>query len=320
MKHVMTAQAGCAGWYRLEKTKVDAAGQLIERTRHVVADWFPNLITDAGLDLMARDAWLFACHVGSGSAAPAVSDTRLQSRMASTYKTFDSQNATVIDRRYGFMRKTFRFDAGTVNGNVTELGIANKVEADQYTLFSRALVLDGNGQPTSITVLADEVLDVTYELRLYAPTSDGSGDATFANSKSVHHWSSRACDLSSTNTPWNVLLGSAFDVSTFSACWGGKARADNTLLEMKESVLGGAQYSAATKVERQAYTAGSHVLAFVMSWDLDQGNFDGGLGWVGLSGSFGAYQWAFTPKIPKTASQRLSLTMEIAWSRLDRVP
>ena len=39
-------------------------------------------------------------------------------------------------------------------------------------LFSRALIRDGAGNPTTLTVTAIDILTVTYQLRLYRPTTD----------------------------------------------------------------------------------------------------------------------------------------------------
>ena len=320
MTHTLTAQVHCAGWYRLEKTKIDTDGQPIESTRTVVADWFPNLITDAGLDLMATASnWLSACHVGSGSAAPAVSDTRLQARIGSSSTRQDSKRESLPDQGYAYLRQTYRFTAGTATGNISELGIADSTNGDSYTLLSRALVLDANGQPTTITVLADEVLDVTYEFRLYAPTTDGSGGLTLGGSGTTHRWTSRACDLGRGSTPWDDTLGQAWRCHNEGYSWFGRVLADAQLLDRKANPTT-ADSRQATSVNRQAYTAGSHTVDFAFFCDLNDGNVSGGIGWVGMSGSFGAYQWVFEPKIAKTAAQKLTLNLRLSWARQENIP
>lgn len=69
----------------------------------------------------------------------------------------------------------FEFPAGRATGNLTEVGVGWTSDgviipnANNNRVFSRALILDASGQPTTLTVLADEILRVTYMLRLYVP-------------------------------------------------------------------------------------------------------------------------------------------------------
>jgi hypothetical protein len=65
-----------AGYYKLEAVKLDKAGN--EVSRRVVADWFPNLITNQGLNRMGANAdYLSNCQVGSGSDAPPIMQKEL---------------------------------------------------------------------------------------------------------------------------------------------------------------------------------------------------------------------------------------------------
>lgn len=72
----------------------------------------------------------------------------------------------------------WRFNQGDVVGNVSEVGVAlSSFPTSSTPLLSRALVVDVNGDPTTITVLADEYLEVEYELYLNASASS-SGTLT----------------------------------------------------------------------------------------------------------------------------------------------
>ena len=104
---------------------------------------------------------------------PTVSDTGLQSIMASSSAVSGSSNgAQVYAPYYAWKRKTFTFEVGAVVGIVGELVL---VGAAAVEIYSRALARDGNGNPAAITVLADEVLRVTYEHRYYPILHDTTG-------------------------------------------------------------------------------------------------------------------------------------------------
>src|SRR3546814_14595240 len=98
----MQVNVQCEGWFRLEKAKVDADGNEIAGTREAVADWFRNLITNRGLDMMPVMNYLSACHVGSGSATPAVTDTTLPSRIPGSSTIQSSLSETHVSAFFGF--------------------------------------------------------------------------------------------------------------------------------------------------------------------------------------------------------------------------
>lgn len=138
--------------------------------KEVVAD-FPNLILNSGLDLMvtrSMSVLLAACRVGSGSTTPAVGQTLLANQVASTTTP---QGTNYLDGRgeavpYIGWELTKRFNTGVAAGNLSEVGMSPTASAST-SLFSRALILDSGGNPTTITVLPSEILDVTYTLKMY---------------------------------------------------------------------------------------------------------------------------------------------------------
>lgn len=138
--------------------------------KEVVAD-FPNLILDSGLNQMVTLSiftLLAACRVGSGSTAPAVGQTLLANQVAGTTAT---QGSNLLDGRgeavpYLGWEYTKRFSTGVAAGNLSEVGMGPYASATS-SLFSRALIVDSGGNPTTITVLPSEILDVTYTLKMY---------------------------------------------------------------------------------------------------------------------------------------------------------
>jgi len=140
------------------------------RPPRVLADWFPNLITDYGMDLMSgavsgyTEMWNY-CSVGTGNAPPAFGNTNLVNRKASTNSTASSLIGN--EENYIWRRITYQFPQGAATGNLAEVGIGVSSTGDR--LFSRALIKDASGNPTTITVLPDEVLQVVWEIRHYFP-------------------------------------------------------------------------------------------------------------------------------------------------------
>lgn len=115
--------------------------------------------------------------VGTGSTAPTVNDTDLVSTLAS--KT--ENNDTAVNNTYSYdsntdtfefvHSKSFPFPLGAVVGNISEVAVfSNTTVAGVYnTLVSRALIVDDLGNPTTITLTAEDQLVVVYTMVLQVP-------------------------------------------------------------------------------------------------------------------------------------------------------
>lgn len=125
--------------------------------------WQKNLILDAGITrlLGTNGSVLQYISVGSGSTAPTVGQTQLVSKIAHTGRSQSFTHGYNGDGGYGWTKLSVQFDKGAAAGNISELGVG----WDGTNLWSRALVLDAEENPTTITVLSDEFLTVIYELR-----------------------------------------------------------------------------------------------------------------------------------------------------------
>lgn len=130
-----------------------------------------NTITNIGLDRLGVANIADFCRVGSGNRPSTEGDTALVTQTAAT----NTQLNLVTFYEPGppprsAVRKTYRFPKGTSTGTHSEVGIG--WESTGNSLWSRALIKDENGDPLSITVLADEVLDVIYTLYMYLDLTD----------------------------------------------------------------------------------------------------------------------------------------------------
>jgi hypothetical protein len=306
-----------AGWFKLEAIGLDG------RVRPLAE--FPNLITNGGLDQLGNSAqgggpWN-TCAVGSGNTAPAITDTTLQSIVASTTTDFSDNGlgtAQSTPPYFGTGIKTWQFAVGAAAGNLSEVGVGQTATA----LFSRALILDGGGSPTTITVLSNEALNVTYTLNQYPPTADVTGSITL-NGVS-YAYTIRAANV--TATAWGGgpggFTGMALDAgSTFNGAIG-------AITGQPGVVTGTPQTGGFSSITTASYTVGTYTRQATVQADINSSNLGGGgigamlLTWGNGRGSGGSsadnrgqYQMGFTPKIPKDNTMVLTLTVQVGWTR-----
>lgn len=131
--------------------------------------WQDNMILDQGLVALitstsSAPVVFVSFGVGSSSQAVQPTDTGLIAPIAFTPNVF-STDGSGWDAAggFGWSRATRSFARGAAAGNISELttGGANNNAA----AMARALVRDAQGNPTTITVLGDEVLTITWEWR-----------------------------------------------------------------------------------------------------------------------------------------------------------
>lgn len=288
-----------SGRYKLEAVRPDGRKRLL-------ADWFSNVITDAGLDMIGATLSISTFRVGTGAAQPDVTDTGLQTQVSSASREIStSSGADQGVDRYTYERVTRRFAAGAATGNIAEVGVGSV-----STLFSRALILDGGGQATTITVAADEALDVTYELRSYPPLSDmpavvdigGTDTDIVVRTANVGGWTAR---YSSGNAgTWILYSGDA----TLGAVTGNPSASQT------------AQPSSSSN--NSDYSPGSYLRAFSRTYGLLAANLSGGIGALRFgcgtapfSRTGCLYQVSFDPPIPKTGSNEMTLNFQHSWAR-----
>ncbi len=157
-------EVGLSGHFRMEVR--DATTHELTRICE-----FDNLITNQGLDAygICTDRVLLSnCYVGIGTSTPAVTDTGLSNLLATTSGVSETQHVSPTAPDWVSSRiNRYRFGVGVAAGNITEVGIGG----ENY-FWSRALILDEQGRPSSISVLSNEYLDVLYTLRLHPNLND----------------------------------------------------------------------------------------------------------------------------------------------------
>ncbi len=163
------ANVGIGAVFKLIVRKADT-DEIVRETPE-----FHNLVLNTGLARMAVGTWIDQCCIGTGNSSPVASQVALDSFLASTTETASGTEDTggiqvTTVPFYWFGRRTWRFAVGKATGNISEIGLG----WGDSNLWNRALVKDTSGNPTTITVLADEYLDVISEVRVYPKESTGS--------------------------------------------------------------------------------------------------------------------------------------------------
>lgn len=283
---------------------------------------FPNLITNQGLIGYCGGGLNFGypnivC-VGNGTATPTPEDTTLASHLRNSGyfpEIWQSLIAPAAPDWISGVSCTVRFNAGTFDGTtITEIGITNGNSGNP--VWCRALILDERGQPSSITVLANEYLDVTYTL-YYHPKLDDT-EFQFVMDGVTYNCIARAAYVSTQAfNKYHPLQPFAF---TFRALYNTQTLGD---------VTGEPVYSSGGKIELNASNSSvgyssetPYTFKRKCNLALSQGNFDGGIG-AALVANDVAYQnglhpqtqISFTPKLPKDSNTEMSFTLARTMAR-----
>lgn len=173
--NIMLPAVRLGGRFRAVVSKDAECKQVVEDT-----GFFDNLITNTGMNRVGQvttdttssiSAFNSLCGrfvVGSGSAEPQFTDTALQNPVAfaSGNPVLDNESSN-YDRGWYEMTVRHQFGQGQAAGNLSEIGIQHTSASGP--LWSRALILDGVGSPTTITVLPEDFLTCYYTLRIMIP-------------------------------------------------------------------------------------------------------------------------------------------------------
>lgn len=289
-----------AGLFKLE------AVNALTGERRTLADWFPNLITDQGLNRMGTGGFVQQCSVGSGQNPPTISDTALQSQVAATSNIATETNGvTATAPYYGYVRRTFTFGLGAAAGNLSEVGIGWV-----GGLYSRSLIKDVNGTPTTVTVLANEFLSVTYEWRSYVPSADATFTATIAGN--VHNCTLRPMAVTSAGYIPVSDAASAGVVMTGTNSLNASAHSGG--IGSVTQFPSGARSSCG--VTALPYSNNSLVRDAQYDWGLTDANFGaGGILSMSFGSTLGGYQVEFSPPIAKDNTKTLRIIARVGWAR-----
>lgn len=312
---------GLGGHFTIYKGKLDANNEPV--TREYVTD-FDNMVLDTGLQRIGiSDDWMNWLHLGSGTTPPAPLQNSL---VNATYKgnnlaphealsshTKHSINIEDPLNPYCWVTRVFRVPPRGENRTYSELGVG----WSDSNLFSRTLIKDQLGVQSTITILGDEYLDVTYEVRLYLPvdtaeyTVTPTGDDIEPRVITIN-----ASALSTHTNSWTFGWGLAHYNKPGSLCGDHLQFLHNRfftgrrggIYQDPEGDVVGIEFNANSKV-RTSDTS----MTFNFTRDL-QDNI-GTLRTMQVSQLGYCFQMQFSPPFVKTNEDRFNISYSISWGR-----
>lgn len=309
------------GFYNLKLVKADT-GRLVRELS------FPNVICNSGFDGLKG---FNRCYIGYGTNPPSITDTALGNATAVTYVTTDGSSEFINtgvavspaapDYAYSECIVYPSFKAGVGTGNITEIGMGTEGDGlIPSSLWSRSLIVDGSGNPISITKLADEVLHVTYTVRIYIDTADllydlnitGSGTHAIVQRPAyIGTWGFRV-------PAWGNDVGSSVLPST-------AVGPGATLGPITGTITGGEPASLPGVGAANAYVPGSYSSSATKTVGIADGNLAGGIaaflrydpkfGFGGMNFAHRSVQMTVTPPIMKDNTKVLTLNSSFSWAR-----
>lgn len=282
-----------------------------------------NLITNAGLDQVAQGLYSGLnnrCDVGTGTTPEANTDTALVTRRATTTSVsratvYAVYEATPVPRMV--YTQTSHFDEGAASGNLTEVGVGPGSDANA-PLFSRALIRDANNNPTSITVLSDEKLDVVWTLYVYPPADvTGSFNITVDGVVTAFDYLVRPAKLGtgqgSLSGVWDFGGGVQVWIRDFYSQYentgGGLGAADITDITTANTNQGMGWTGA---VKAANYVPGNYYLDITLTRGTGVSGVVKSM-WFNTQGAI--FQMRFTPTFNLATDHKFVITMRVSWGR-----
>jgi hypothetical protein len=319
------ARARYEGWYVLETFQgvefPKGSGRVFEfaGTRRRRAE-FKNIILNQGFNYVSTNTdFAMECAVGTGNTPETVNDTTLQNFVAGTANDIaDSFTAQGAPPYFGSQTWTWRFAEGEAEGILAEAGIgSDNTSVNGSDLWSRALIKDGGGTPTTVEVTANEWLDVSYQLRLYpGMLIDDTGSVSITGSGS-HDYVTRNAFVTSGNG-WGAYLQTAFPVNDGLGIVGAVFEAGSTLGAVTSGPSG--NFDAFADRVAGSYSVDTYAQDCTWSLGLSDGNWAGGFDAMTFYTNVGLIQMSLDPAVDKDALKVFDFTVNWDWGTRTVIP
>jgi hypothetical protein len=284
-----------------------------------IAD-FKNLILDVGLNAIGSYyiAPIRYCFVGTGTSTPAVTQAQLDAPSHSSGLSVSRGYDFFVDGSEPYTQCPFtgRFAPGAFGGNVNLAEIGIGPNSTNTGLFSRARILDLTGTPTTITVLADEYLDIEYVIKMYPPLIDLTGSVLISGVN--YNWTSRASMISSISYWRPGMLNAINNPFMYSVTAYTNVTALGTIYQ---GISGSGMTQAGATTAALPYLDNSLRRESTASWSLTQANSTNGISGFTMSfgnatyGGIASYQMQVNPPIPKDETKSMILNFATSWGR-----
>lgn len=294
--------------------------------------WQKNLILNQGLDALANYDIYSRCLIGTGNSYPSVTQTALDSFYQDTYSSSVHSNQfsydPKIDGDFYKVNRVFKYIFNIDSDvNIAELGLAtsNKV------LCTRALIKDANDNPTIISLLAGEILEVYYKLwfvvdvrdktyQINVPTVEGRRIVK-TDTYNVIVRPAYVGGSTEGSGSWSYCVGSGvgiFNGNTNSCYKTGEVR------DIYNGPTGTILYSYSPysnlNYSKSTYVNGSYYRDFTVHIPVNKGN--GSLRSIGQISTMGFWQIRFgrvddDSPLVKNNTQKMSVPIRFSWGRYE---
>jgi len=277
---------------------------------------FNNLILNEGFNYVMGSATTPTtlagyCYVGTNGTAPLETDTfSTMESVGTRIGASTSEHEPDSINGYYWYKREHRF---TPSQNIDGYALSEIMFSNYDVAWSRTLIKNNDGQPTTITLNSDEYLYIIYELRLYWPTGDNTGTITIAGVADDFDYTLRPYLKDNINyfTPSHSGPIRAINVSS--------SATQELVAETDESVSYGDYLSAPNS--QSIYTQDSYYRESTFIFIPTKANVDGGIRVILFAHSYPYYNYqvkfikqgtpdaTFGTNIPKDATKTLSLTI-----------
>ena len=284
--------------------------------RRIDTGWFPNSVLFEGMNRMGTASdWFNYAQVGTNNTTPQQTDTGLLGYFAGTNTVVENfRGATGSAPYYGYRQKRFRFGAGTVAANLSEAGVGwSNVGA---TLWNRALIVDLNGDPTTVTPLADELLDLTAQIRYYPPLVDVTGVLEIEPGVN-YNYLVRAAEVTNSDW-WGNGVGTIVQHScAYTSDWAAYDGEPGTIVQNPNGVVSSIDYTSG--VSSNAYSNNSYTRTMNFNCGPTGWNPPGGFRTFRVRTTAGSYQIRVgkvsdDAVLNKTSGKVIDGQFQVSWS------
>jgi hypothetical protein len=290
--------------------------------RGLVAEYeFDNLITDSGLNGWGTKNMCERCVIGTGTSVPQNTDTSLSgTSVVSTSKGQPFPYFPQAPNYYTQSGREFTFAQGTLNGNYSEIGVT----ALDGTLFSRSLILDNLGNPTTITILPIEQLKVLYVFTEISNNNVQTGNTIEIAGLGPIAYTiqpSEKQDVSTSSPKWNIwpefvpgqntayieLTNGSNQTDILGTGWGSGGTVVSSQAPSSTATYTASSYVNNSRYRDYTYVAGINALNIASFNKIRFGARFGGFYAVDLVG--------LPSNLSKLNTQTLTLSMRYSWDR-----
>lgn len=307
----ISAQSLVSGEYKFRIVKHDGTVQ--------ETGWMKNLILNSGLEHLGQlaESPVYYAFVGTGTTAPAATQTQLTSLLASCAGNSGGYSNTSVNSGPPTYEQqhtySYSFPQGSVIGNIAEVGIGPYV--DGSSLFSRARILDSNESPTVLSIVELDQLTVFYRVKVKPPLTNRTG--SFVVAGVTYNYTARVAYVENFAASALILAGGQYFSGGYQAYACGDLSTLGTIAEAATDVLGNGNSVEFTALP---YSPGTRQRVSTARWSHNEANNPNGNGIKGFNVYFGyqgemVFQYVLNTPIPKTETTELKLNFTFSWAR-----